>query len=405
MHLNRVAWFVLLGAALTCGAARGEVFNLHDGGQIRGELVNRDESPRKTYVIKTASGGSVTLDAEQVKDVRRQSAAEMQYDRIRSGYPDTVEGQWKLAEWCRENRLPTQRKVHLERVIELNPDHAPARHALGYAQMHGRWARKESLMAENGYVRYKGSWVLPQEVEILEAQRKEQLAQAEWTRKLKRWHSWFGTERGEEALAAIKAIDDPSAAKPLIKYLNGGARRDLRTIYVEALGHIDNPVSMAALVDASLYDADDEIRLASLDQVVSHQFKPAVTRYTAGLKHKNNLVVNRAAYCLSEMKDPAAIGPLIDALVTKHTFVIQRGSPGGMGATFGQGPGGGFGGLSVGSSTQTIVQRVENRDVLRALVSLSGGTNFDFDVHAWKYWLAAQKKPASLDARRDDAKK
>ncbi len=382
--------------------SRAEVFNLHDGGQIRGELVNRAESPRKTYVIKTASGGRVTLDAEQVKDVRRQSAAEMQYDRIRSNYPDTLDGQWKLAEWCRENRLPTQRKVHLERVIELDPDHAGARHALGYAHVHGRWARRETLMAENGYVRYKGSWVLPQEVEILEAQRKEQLAQAEWTRKLKRWHGWLGSDRTEEALASIKAIDDPSAAKPLMKYLNSDERRDMRMLYVEALGRINNPVSMAALVDASLFDGDDEIRLAALDQVVSHQFKPAVSRYTSALKNKNNLTINRAAYCLSALKDPAAIGPLIDSLVTRHSFVIQQGSPGGMDAAFGRGPGGSFGGLSVGSRTQTIVQRVENRDVLRALVGLAGGANFDFDVRAWKYWYASQKKPASLDARRDD---
>ena len=133
------------------------MFNLHDGGQIRGELVNRDESPRKSYVIKTASGGRVTLEAEQVKSVHRQNAAEMQYDRIRSSYPDTLDGQWKLAEWCRENRLPTQRKVHLERIIELDPDHVKARHALGYANVQGRWARQETLMTENGYVQLQGS--------------------------------------------------------------------------------------------------------------------------------------------------------------------------------------------------------------------------------------------------------
>jgi hypothetical protein len=49
------------------------------------------------------------------------------------------------------------------------------------------------------------------------------------------------------------------------------------------------------------------------------------------------------------------------------------------------------------------VKRIENRDVLQALVDLSGGASFDFDVRAWKNWYIAQKKPQSLDARRDGA--
>jgi hypothetical protein len=36
---------------------------------------------------------------------------------------------------------------------------------------------------------------------------------------------------------------------------------------------------------------------------------------------------------------------------------------------------------------------------------LTGGTSFNYDVRAWKYWYAAQKKPATLDARRDEKPK
>ncbi|HEV3137008.1 MAG TPA: hypothetical protein VGZ26_03875 [Pirellulales bacterium] len=388
--------------SLAGGWCRGEVFLLENDGQIRGELLNRDESPRKTYVIKTATGGQVTLDAAQVKKVVRQSPADAKYDQIRNDYPDTVEGQWKLAEWCRENRLNRQRAVHLERVLELDPNHAGARHALGYSQINGRWLTQEQKMTENGYVKHNGSWVLPQEIEILEQQRKEKLAQLEWSAKLKRWNGWLNTNKADQAQANIQAIDDPFAARPLAKYLDQETRRDVRMMYVAALGRLNAPAAMDALVHASQFDGDEEVRMACLDQVVSHKYKPAVAAYISSLKNKDNRVVNRAAYCLGQMKDPSAVGPLIKALVTVHSFQVQQGQPGNMGGTFGRGPNSGLGSFSFGGGgVQTVRQTFDNREVLQALVDLTG-VSYNFDVGAWKYWYAAQKKPTSLDARRDE---
>jgi hypothetical protein len=403
-HFCRFSLACALLGSLLASSGRSEIFLLHDGGRVKGELVNRDQSPRTSYVIKTISGGQVTLEAEQVKEVKRQSAAEIKYDQIRSTYSDTVDAQWKLAEWCRENRLYSQRKVHLERIIELDPNHAPARHALGYGQIHGRWVTQQTLMTENGYQRYKGQWVLPQEIDILERQRKEKLAEADWSNKLKRWHGWLATDKSETATASIKAINDPFAARALAKYFDSDQNREVRMLYLEALGRINAPAALDHLAAASLGDADGEIRVACLDQVVAHNYKPAVRRYVKALKSTDNATINRAAYCLSRMKDTSATGPLIDALVTTHTFYIQKGSPGGTSATFGKGPNAGMGGLSVGGGgVETINQTFENRSVLQALVELTGGASFNFDVRAWKYWYAAQRKPQSLDARRDDA--
>lgn len=407
-HLLRTATWGLLAALpglVAVDATRADIFILHNEGQVRGELVNRDETPREKYVIKTATGGRVTLAAEQVKEVKRQSAAEVKYDQVRANYPDTVDGQWKLAEWCRENRLSKQRKTHLERIIELEPNHAEARHALGYSQIQGRWTTQDELMKENGYVRYAGKWMLPQEVEILEQQRKETLAQKDWGTKLKRWSTWLNTEKAAQAEENIKAIDDPFAAKALARHLENDTRHDVRLMYVEALGRINAGAGMDALVNASLHDADEEIRLAALEQVVGRQYKPAVGKYVQALKHKDNTIVNRAGSCLAQMRDPAAIGPLIDALVTTHTFHIQKGQPGQTSATFGTGPNGGGGGFSFGGGGVEVQKhKIENRAVLFALTSMVPDVNFNYDVRAWKYWFAAQRKPTTLDARRDEGK-
>ena len=122
------------------------------------------------------------------------------------------------------------------------------------------------------------------------------------------------------------------------------------------------------------------------------------------LRNKDNAVVNRAAVGLGSMKDTTAIAPLIDSLITTHTFTIQKGDPGQMSAAFGRGPGGNsFGGMSVGgSNVEVIKQNIQNRAVLQALTDLTGGVSFGFDMAAWKNWYAGQKKPQSLDAHRDD---
>jgi hypothetical protein len=291
------------------------------------------------------------------------------------------------------------------RVIELEPDHKDARHGLGYSQIQGRWITQEKLMSENGYLRYKGQWVLPQEIELKEQERKEKLAQTEWAAKLKRWHGWLSSDKAEQALENIKSIDDPFAGPILAKYLNSTRpdSRDIRLLYVESLGHLQSGAGMDTLVSASLFDADEEVRLASLDEIVAHNYKPAVGRYVKALRHKENVIVNRAAKCLAAMKDTAAITPLIDHLVTIHQYEIVKGQQGQTQATFGSGPGntGGGGFTFGGGGTEIVRQQHENPAVLQALIELTGGVNFDYDRGQWKNWLASQKKPASLDARRD----
>jgi hypothetical protein len=395
-----------IAAGALIGSARADIFVLDGQGEVRGELVNADETPRQSYVIKTAGGGQVTLEAAAVKEVKRQSAEEMKYDRFRGEAPDTIDGQWKLAEWCRENRLPKQRRAHLERIIELDPNHVDARRGLGYSRVDGRWATREQLMTENGYVKSKfvpGKWVLPQEEELLEEQSKTNKAQLEWSGKLKRYSAWLGTDKGAQAMAHIKAINDPAAVRALAKHLEADKRHDVRLLYVEALSRIGSPPAMDVLVATSLFDADDELRLTALDEVVAREYKPAVQQFVKALKHKENPIVNRAASGLGKMKNPTAVGPLIDALVSTHTFRIQKGQPGQTSSTFGTGPGGG--GFSFGGSSVEIVKRsFENPAVLQALIDLTGGTSFNYDVRAWKNWYVAQKKPKTLDARRDSTK-
>ena len=113
-HAGLAVASVLLPFQLAAGA----VIELSNGGRVVGEVLNPQESPRKTWIVKTADGGRVTLSSSQVKRVLYPRPEQIEYERMRPRYPDTVEGHWALVEWCGEHRLLAQRKSHLERIIQ-----------------------------------------------------------------------------------------------------------------------------------------------------------------------------------------------------------------------------------------------------------------------------------------------
>ncbi len=154
--LPRHVWGITAAVLCCCSpAVRAEVFQLANNGEVRGELVNRDEKPRTHYVVKTAEGGNISLPADRVKKVVKQSAGEMEYDRRAATAADTVKAQWDVAEFCREKHLAAQRTKHLERIIQLDPDNADARRALGYSRVKGEWITVEEGMDAQGRKGYK----------------------------------------------------------------------------------------------------------------------------------------------------------------------------------------------------------------------------------------------------------
>lgn len=404
--LNFLIAPTVLLAVLVCEAV-GEVFVLEGGGQLEGQWVNPDAGPRDGYLIEIAPGSRVTLDRSQVKKVLYPRAELVQYEALRPRFPDTVEGQWALAEWCREQGLNAERRRHLERIIEIDGDHVQARQALGYGQVDGQWMTQEEKMNRDGYIRYQGRWRLPQEVELMEGQRKIDGVQREWSQKINRWRKWLETDRAAEGRSSILAIKDPLAVKALSENLKVDPLIPARLIYIEALARIGSSGALMALATGSIEDPIEEVRLTCLDRL-QEKHTPEVTRFLVGkLRAKDNPTINRAAVSLGRLGDATAVGPLVDSLVTTHQYVLPKaGGPGSMTTTFGTGPGGsgapGGGGLAMGGGPQVIQRHLPNQAVLDALVALTG-YNFGYDQRAWKYWYASQKKSesVSLDARRD----
>jgi len=408
----RIGLSVCLGAllAVSAAAARAETFELANGGKVKGELLNPDENPRKSYTIQLEEGAVLTLAAGQVARVAEKSEAELWYDEATKTMTKDVAGHLEMADQCRAKRLEAQRIYHLEEVLKLEPDNVRARHDLGYSKMDGEWTKIDVWHRQRGYVKHKGSWMLPQEVAI-EANEEEQKNKfKEWNESIRRWREWVmrGRDRTDEGMQNILKVDDPAAAPVLAKLLDEKDEHPaLKMAYIEVLGRLPGSTASVALVRRTMNDPDRRVRDKALEQLADRHDKIALRLYVQILERaadtntmgKENILVNLAATGLAKLNDDSATLPLIEALVTKHKYEKPKGA--GLNPVFGNGPNGGGGGLGVGGRMEYELREIANQDVRDALISLHPGMNFGFDKVAWKRWYEQQNTPVVVDLRRE----
>lgn len=387
--------------------ARADIFLLRSGGHVEGDLVNVDQNPRTSYVIALAGGGQITLEASVVEKVQTVRPELAEYDKVRRQAADTVQGQMQMADWCRDHGLKAQRQTHLDRVLQLDPDQPEVRRLLGYRKVKDKWMTHDEEMADKGYVKVHDShtgeirWKTPQEADNDANAQKQLKAEAEWRKKITRWRAWLDGRQAEQGKKNLLAIIDPMAIVPLGERLKKDPRYDARLIYVEVLARLDTHEARGPLAMCAMDDPVEEVRLSCLDEL-EKQRDGGVTAYFEGRmrdKHTTNEMINRAGVALGRIKDPSCIETLIQYLVTAHDEVIQpAGGQGSMSTTFSKN--GGPSGLGMNQKPKIIRHTLQNRDVLDALVAITG-QNFGYDMRAWSTWYKTQiAKGGSVEAKK-----
>lgn len=408
---RRFRWLAA-GVALGCLAggvqcAEGAIYVLKSGGRIEGEPLNPQRAAGEPYQVQTPEGVRLTLPDTLVSRVVVRTELAKQYETLAQSTPHTVEGQWSLAEWCKEMGLLSERKRHLQEVLALDPDHAEARKALGYQRYGSRWLTQEEYLQSQGYVRHQGAWRLRQEVEILTRQAQEELGAKQWRKDIRRWLDQVasGGRYAASAAQSLENIRDPLAAPALAELIADPKQpRAIRQKCLELLGKLPPGLATAALIRVALDDPDPRIQDLCLEELKRGPREVAVAAFVAQLKSPDNVRVNRAAECLGVLGDKTATLPLINALVTEHRFQINPGAgPGNMSLNFNSSGSGGTGpaGLTMGNKPIFIKKQIQNPSVLSALTNLHPGTNFRYDVEAWRQWYIHSQTSVSVDLRRD----
>jgi hypothetical protein len=394
-------WFVALLAGLTIASlaspfARGETFVLKSGGRIDGQRLNPSRGPTEPYQLKTDGGLRLSLVPAQVSRVVIRYDVQKQYDAEVVAANNSAEGHWQLAEWCKEQGLVSERKAHLQKVLEIDPDHAQARAALGFSRVRDRWMTMDDVMLSLGYVRTGGVWKTPQQVELEVTKRENELATKKLRRDILMWIDQLEGSRRESAIANLRAIRDERAGPTLVELLEDTDRpREIRVLALDILARLPPGLAAKAVIKMAMDEKDEEIRDRCLDEVVRMRDTGVASVYIGLLKSKDNKRVNRAANCLARLEDPEATLPLISALVTTHEYLILP--QGGGGLSFNS-----AGGFGVGGKPQRKKQDLENRGVLSALITLNPGVNYEFDEAAWRRWYVEQFTTTDVDLRRDE---
>jgi hypothetical protein len=404
--LPRISWLRLCFLVALAGSLTGvtpvalaDIFILESGGQIQGELLNRDEQPRIKYVVRCGVA-TINLPLDQVRETIRQSPAELDYARRAPATADNIGAQWELAEWCRKNALARQRETHLRRIIELDPNHQQARFALGFQFLKGEWISRSDARRNEGYEFYHGKWRTPQEIEILEGRSRSELAEKEWVGRLKRWRRDLDDrDKSKLAYTSIESIDDPIAVGPIGQYFAREHTRNVKYLYADVLAKIKTGQAVNVLVERALADDDEEVFYYCVKKLAEIKPPRVADPFIVALKDNVNRKVLRAATALSQLPDKTAISPLIEALITTHTQVVDTGEF----TTAGFGSSGAA--LAKGDGLKMNVIHAHNQPVLDALSKLTGA-DFGFDKRAWRIWYAQEKiaKDAtqpSINARRD----
>jgi hypothetical protein len=236
----------------------------------------------------------------------------------------------------------------------------------------------------------------------MEQQKDARATQADWTNRIEQLRKWLTGRRQDkaaEAHAELLAINDPAAAEAVVAVLRRENDPNMKRLWMEVASHLNHRAVVDVFVHLSLTDPDEDIRHQSLEYLIQSGRPGLATPYIRALTNKDNEIINRAGAALGQIGDRDAIGPLIEALISKHRIKLSDANPDQHAYTFSKdGSAFNFGGSS---GPQVVTQALRNRSVLDALITMSGGTSFDFDQQQWRGWHAAQAKAAAVDIRRD----
>ncbi len=395
----------LLAVAWSAAVAPADVFHLKTGGTVTGQLV---ESDAEHYLVRTTAG-LVRLPVVSVERIEAAATPFEEYDLRAAEAADTAEAQADLAAWCEEQGLAGERRKHLLRAVELDPDYGPARRALGYVRVGGLWVDGRRVL---GRARGAGG---QEDAAQSNAQRLAQAIQREWLlriRAIKQSMLDSTLERLVEAgRARVLAIDDPLAILPLAQVLSSG-HTACRALLVEMLSRFSEDEATLNLAVLGLVDPDAGIRERAVAELRRRDDPRVVAQYRDAVCNGSDALVPRAARALGQLGAVEAVPDLIGALtVGRNKWVevpVQRyvlrwplmfrratvvhlgvGEPlehlpqvgvhcGPVGFNFDQ--------WTTWERQWVIVYRTE---VLEALKRLTG-ENFGFEAERWRRWYEDQ---------------
>jgi len=330
--------------SLFVGVVKGDFVKLQDGSVLRGEIIEsadgkgavRKDEPRSSNwqgaaangpgqtVIRLMNGTTTEVERSAIKyAIKRPLKFEEYEERLEQG-GNSLEGEWELADWCRRQGMEIERRYHLERVLDFDPQHALAHRALGEVRDGNDWTTLDDKMAGEGFIKYKGRYVKVDEALIEERSLALRGEEKKWIGTIRGLREkLMGPQRGI-ALEELKRIVEPAAVKGLLISFRDDPNEENRRLLVEILSRIQSSAARKGLVAQGLFDSQQRVSDLAFASIPVGGRSEAIPLLVKGLKHQSNLVVNRAGTGLGMLGATEGTEQLISALVTEHVVPVQR---------------------------------------------------------------------------------
>jgi len=403
-------------------AANSDIVYLKTGGVMRG-VIDPSEDDADSVTMKLLSGAEIELLAEHISSQQVRPLKFEQYEVRAESLPDTLDAHWKLAEWCREQKLDEQREIHLEIVLAIDPEHRQAHYGLRHTFYRDQWMTRDEYdqtRIDDGFVKYKGKWVPVDKLESVKSDDAASKAEREWYAKVRVWLNWATgnhSERAADGLNNLRGIDSPDALSALVQFLGKSQRVDVRRLFIEIAGKIDGPGSVVPLATLSVREDVRELRELALSMIDEQHYDQARQLVIGDLRNRNNVIVRRAGTVLAKIGDETSVPALIRALVTTHSYKVRvpvQGYSFGADGSIPSGSGlppeveiglrtGVYDSVQVvpllGAARATKLISVavnrENSEVLMALRQITEN-NLGFNETAWQRWWNVDRNQTTL---------
>ena len=374
------------------------------GGHVAGKVERQPDF----VIVEVDDEIQVAIRGARVRSVVTSDQLRPYRDRAQQAGND-AERHYQLAIWCATgDNVPGKsqhyKRFHMQRAVQLDPEHVHARASLGFKKHEGAWILTSQLMRDRGMVLSGGHWEPVEAVALEGARDTTNVEVKRWIKEISRLTGVVlrNSAKSPESFETLKGIKDPRAASAIARQLKqsrqkGTQSRALRLLWVKLLGSFKNSESVKALVAAGIDEKDEVVREAALDQLVHYGGSSASATYLQMLKSNDNKLVNRAARALTWFPDPELALTYIEALVTTHKKVISAGGPG-MSAGF---TNDGGGGLSTGSKPIEQIDQLPNPAVLTLVKTVEPDADYGYDEEAWQQHFARKRTAFSGDLRRD----
>jgi hypothetical protein len=146
----------------------GDQLILKEGQRLEGRVIEDGE-----VVVLQVDGGKISFPAHEVAEIRRSPEGPLATLELRRRAlsPTDIPKRLELARFALQVGLRAEATALHREVLELDPNRAESRAALGYVKRDGRWLSEEEVKAADGLVRYGGRWVPKAEAQTLEQER------------------------------------------------------------------------------------------------------------------------------------------------------------------------------------------------------------------------------------------